>query len=269
MKTLIVTLIAGLSLATSFAAGTAKPAKKQMKDMSPEEREAFMKARIERLGGMCESQSEGLRFLFADCTKGMEISYNRTFEQIKFACQLVPLFEKMELGGKSPLAFGRSLLESRKDVAAAVVLCEGAADDPIETVYPTERLTVVNVTPLRTDDRLAYNHRMNAMLWRGFAFTAGGTAPFGFKCLMANVRTVKDIDALTAVSVCPPVVQNIVAHREQDFRFSLIRSGTYHEACLEGWAPAPTNDVQRKVWDRVHALPDKPLKIEYDPKKGR
>ena len=44
---------------------------------------------------------------------------------------------------------------------------------------------------------------------------------------------------------------------------------TYGRACREGWAPAPTNDVQKAIWDKVHAIPQNPMKIEFDPKKGR
>ena len=34
-------------------------------------------------------------------------------------------------------------------------------------------------------------------------------------------------------------------------------------------APAPTNEFQKAVWDKVHAIPQNPMKIEFDPKKGR
>jgi hypothetical protein len=44
---------------------------------------------------------------------------------------------------------------------------------------------------------------------------------------------------------------------------------TYRKACKEGWAPTPTNDVQKAIWDRIHATPKNPMKIEFDPKKGR
>jgi len=27
--------------------------------------------------------------------------------------------------------------------------------------------------------------------------------------------------------------------------------------------PAPTNDVQKAIWEKVHAIPDKPITIEY------
>jgi len=36
----------------------------------------------------------------------------------------------------------------------------------------------------------------------------------------------------------------------------------YRKACVEGWAPAPTNDFQKAIWDKVHALPTEPIKIK-------
>ena len=48
-----------------------------------------------------------------------------------------------------------------------------------------------------------------------------------------------------------------------------LRRTIYRRACQEGWAPAPTNDVQKAIWDKVHAIPKTPMKIEFDPKKGR
>lgn len=39
---------------------------------------------------------------------------------------------------------------------------------------------------------------------------------------------------------------------------------SYEEACEEGWAPQPTNDIQKAIWEKVHNPPTKPLKISYD-----
>ena len=44
---------------------------------------------------------------------------------------------------------------------------------------------------------------------------------------------------------------------------------TYLKACQEGWAPAPTNDYQKAIWEETRKLPEKPLQIKFDPKKGR
>ena len=44
---------------------------------------------------------------------------------------------------------------------------------------------------------------------------------------------------------------------------------TYKKACQEGWAPQPTNQYQKVIWDQVHAIPDRPITIEFDPKKDK
>ena len=44
---------------------------------------------------------------------------------------------------------------------------------------------------------------------------------------------------------------------------------TYKKACEEGWAPAPTNDIQKAIWDKVHAMPTAPIKIKPETKKVR
>ena len=43
----------------------------------------------------------------------------------------------------------------------------------------------------------------------------------------------------------------------------------YSRACREGWAPFPTNAVQKAFWEKVHAIPDRPITIEFDPKKDK
>ena len=42
---------------------------------------------------------------------------------------------------------------------------------------------------------------------------------------------------------------------------------SYRKACEEGWAPQPTNDFQKAVWDDVHAMPSEPIKIKPEEKK--
>ena len=43
------------------------------------------------------------------------------------------------------------------------------------------------------------------------------------------------------------------------------KRAVYQKACEEGWAPAPTNDVQRAIWEKVKAeqseKPSNPIRI--------
>ena len=47
------------------------------------------------------------------------------------------------------------------------------------------------------------------------------------------------------------------------------RTSTYKKACRQGWAPTPTNEYQKAIWEQIHAVPKNPMKIEFDPKKGK
>ena len=43
----------------------------------------------------------------------------------------------------------------------------------------------------------------------------------------------------------------------------------YRQTCQEGWAPAPTNEFQRAIWNKARAVPDKPITIESGLKRDR
>ena len=43
----------------------------------------------------------------------------------------------------------------------------------------------------------------------------------------------------------------------------------YRKAVIEGWASSPTNEYQKAVWDKVHAMPTAPIKIKPETKKVR
>ena len=58
---------------------------------------------------------------------------------------------------------------------------------------------------------------------------------------------------------------NMMINNVRKLGVAVRRRVSYHKACEERWAPAPTNDIQRAIWDKVHAIPDKPITIKFDP----
>ena len=62
----------------------------------------------------------------------------------------------------------------------------------------------------------------------------------------------KDLDAIPLLQPGPEPNNKMIdeAHRRgvQSARFT-----TYRQACREGWAPAPTNDLQKAIWEEVKA----------------
>lgn len=109
-----------------------------------------------------------------------------------------------------------------------------------------------------------YNSRCQKEVLRAFASIGGGMTS-QYPGNIMNVASVKDLD------LCDTFIP---ADRIQDMTKYLTRRGVtpiymayYRQACKQGWAPAPTNDVQRAIWNKVHEVPDKPIKIEFDPKR--
>ena len=102
---------------------------------------------------------------------------------------------------------------------------------------------------------------------RVFCMLCGGFSS-QFKAPLTNF--VVGIDDLDSCLADPPVDVNARLRDYLDLRgIKPERRVTYRQACREGWAPAPTNEVQRAIWEKVHAIPAKPMRIEFDPKRGR
>ena len=268
MKRIVAAVLLACAAVPAFAEESGAPPGGARRRLTPAEREKAKAEYYRRSGGLCIGMTDGRRYLFVDATAdGIDTDYERTFRQMEAGTGIRPLVERRRLDGRTPFDFARELRRSRTDVAALTVFYDGAEGDPVESVFPMERFALVNVTPFGTGDRVMRNHRMNAEMWRAFVFTAGGVSASGFDCVMKNLTDAKDVDKLTAPVACPTFVQGIVNSARRDFGFAQCRRGTYEKACREGWAPAPTNEVQRAIWDKVHEMPSAPIKIKPETKK--
>ena len=110
--------------------------------------------------------------------------------------------------------------------------------------------------------------RLNKLFTRVCTVVFGGVhevVPFS---AMQSVVNIKDLDALGAFAIAPNGLSMISDHMPKiGVTFPYVT--TYKRACREGWAPSPTNDIQKAIWEKVRAVPQAPMKIEFDPKKGR
>ena len=67
---------------------------------------------------------------------------------------------------------------------------------------------------------------------------------------MKPVLTPADLDALTGKGLSPEPFSKILAHA-QKLGIKPARATTYRKAVEEGWAPPPTNDFQKAVWEEL------------------
>ena len=160
-------------------------------------------------------------------------------------------------------------VNAKKDIGLTIRVRDGDADTPL-IVLPDNATAIVDVKALSIDkpSRQVLEARVCKELWRGLVYVLGGGNTYMRQCVMKQVSSLAELDALPSRTACPDAFMR-VAESAKALGIQPVRRVTYRQACKEGWAPAPTNDVQRAIWNKVHKIPDRPLTIEYDPQKDR
>ena len=108
--------------------------------------------------------------------------------------------------------------------------------------------------------------RLHLELMRAVGMAMGVGVSMYQPCVMTSVRGIKDVDAIQLDTPGPEGINNF-EKGAVTFGVDRLKLTTYRMACQEGWAPAPTNDIQKAIWKKVHELPSSPLKIKPETKK--
>jgi len=282
MNTKLMAVVAA-SLAASVACGQGLtpsgkarvPAKeKPAKELTPEEIEqnhakaaAFRKAIADK-GGWVSVPMAGPAIKLVDATgKGWALEGLEAVKANLDRFGLCPSEAvRRQLAGEA-LAEGRA---AARESCGVVMLVDGAEDAPLVTAYPEERLALVNMTALSkgAGGSGVRQDRVEKLAWRAIGHLVGCGAPDGYTCVMKPVRNMAELDAMPNKFIHPATFFKARPYFDM-CGVTPARKGTYESACQQGWAPAPTNDVQKAIWEKVHAVPATPMKIEFDPKKGR
>lgn len=133
--------------------------------------------------------------------------------------------------------------------ANAVVFLVATNGLPALVVVPEDRWAVVNVARLG-DENLSM--RTQKELLRGFAFICGGAATSFKQTLVSPITSPSDLDLVMGVQL-PIDSLNAIAQYLPGIGVKPYREASYRRAVREGWAPPPTNDVQRAIWEKIKA----------------
>ena len=123
---------------------------------------------------------------------------------------------------------------------------------------------VLNVAPILADspDSTKLAMRITKIVYRLFASLNGiGDSTMMPACVMKPAVGLVGIDRLVCATYSPEANSKITTYLALS-GYKTRKTGTYYDACEEGWAPAPTNAVQKAIWEKVHQLPTKPLTIK-------
>jgi hypothetical protein len=242
--------VAGLCAALCAAAGAlAQGGGGQAQAPKPDAAQARSNM-LARTGGLVEREGEGPVLLFLNMqSKVPEGELADVPGQLSKVLRSVVALK----GAKAPRDPVAALQAQLKDrgVAAVVGVCD-VPSLPSLLVAPEARWALVNVAALAADKpaAAALAARVRKEQWRAFAHLMGAADSDFEHCLMKPVHSLADLDALTTPTVCPEPLGRVIANAGK-LGVRTIRTATYRKACEEGWAPAPTNDFQRAIWEEL------------------
>lgn len=215
-----------------------------------------IKARDERVmkktGGFIHQKAEGPRAMFLDARAKPTLALDEVARVYGLATHLVADVAKEARGDAAPLAFAQAKMASAKPLILIVVV-DGCAELPALSVFPEERVGIVNADPLKGgDDPSAPELRVTKEVWRAMAFVGGvGFSP-AENDIMQPIYTVKELDANRYPFVQPMNMARMY-RMWKVFGVKKERRIPYRVAVQEGWAALPTNDYQKAVWEEVKA----------------
>ena len=135
---------------------------------------------------------------------------------------------------------------------------------------PESKCAVVNVAALSKDckDNVMLESRLSKEIARAFCFALVvpySTRPGG---TMDIITSMSDLDKVLVDGIGLDLMPFIERSAER-FGIKRFKRTTYRKACEEGWAPAPANEYQKAIWDKVHAMPTEPIKIKPETTKQK
>ena len=193
-------------------------------------------------------------------------------QDIEAAAEIIRDDLRIKVATKEAISSDAASLVRDSEGTLGVVI---VADDttPQLLVAPEDGWAVVNVRKLsaglqtQSAREKFLPNRVKYALIRAFAAVSGGMGSMYPGNLM-SATNLNELD-MASTATLPVDTKTAVERFLKSRGYSPSIRVPYRKACQEGWAPAPTNDVQRAIWDKVHSIPATPMKIEFDPKKGR
>ena len=266
-------LILATTVAIVGAMAFAKPfsSNKPFNEMTEEEkavrRQEARQNRLEHFGeDMIKPGSQKGRIVFVDCqtvvgTNDFDKVISAVTWKFKYKVECVK-----GTGDKvTPANASKKLKEIGANLAVFVVECDTC--DNLMLVAPESGWAIVNVAALvkgAANDEFRRG-RVRKQLLRAYYAVCGAMNSKHVGSVMSAVTKAEDLDRLNEGAPVD-VMQRAFDALEARGVTPEVKS-FYRRACEQGWAPAPTNAIQKAIWDEIHQMPTKPIRIKPETKK--
>ena len=248
MKKALFAIMAVCSLA--FAQdGSVLPRKKMVGEMQAEREE-----HLREIGGYLDFIPESPSVLIIDTRKTPNpVVPERVRSVMNGMFKLAATNIVVALGERECPGTKGSELRKEGRHLLAIVISNCGKDKPALVVFPEERVAVVN-----EDAAIQFAHGEEANIrlvkecWRGIGFITGAGYSQTEAGVMQPVGSPLELDTVEWQVIHPMALQQMNKFFKK-YGAKRGRRTTYLRACEEGWAPAPTNDYQRAVWEAAKA----------------
>lgn len=247
MKNLIISAVVVAAVSTSVFA---EPAVKRT--ITPEERAKNLQKMYQRTGGFirrADALSGELVFFNAQKTvaaEGLKETAERLGKTMRITAKMKDCVEAMKVAD--------AVKGVKMDGAAVAVFVVDDAEAALPMfVAPEGGWAIVNVAALKKDAKSEafVASRTAKEMVRAALYVCGGANSQYENSLMKPVKEPKTLDDLMNSNPPMDVVGRTVGYLPA-FGISPNPYTTYLAACKQGWAPAPTNDVQKAIWEKIH-----------------
>lgn len=260
MKVITFSIVAILSCVQAFALSY-----EEISKLTPEERKAEAEeARMRATGGMIRKRDalDGkLGLLNAQKT----VASDKIVEGTKtlFTLMNIP-YEIKDIEDSVGVGSAKSLIEKYGVAVGVFVVDDPTLDIPM-LVAPEGKWALVNVAVLKQSakNQNFVDARTCKELVRAVLYVCGAADSNYKGSIMKGMTNPRSLDNFASSNAPIDVIGRTKKYLPY-LGISPEPMTTYRVACEQGWAPAPTNDYQKAVWDSVHAVPDKPIVIKFD-----
>lgn len=123
---------------------------------------------------------------------------------------------------------------------------------PFVLAAPEDAWGVLNISRLEAKAATpeVRKSRLMKSLSRTYAYAFGVGQSLNKPCVLDPAYSLSDLDALS-MSELGPEPQMKISEVAEKRGLEVVHTVTYRQACLEGWAPAPTNEIQKAIFDEV------------------
>ena len=248
----IVFALSLVALACAFAADEKAPAtadqKPAKRELTKEEQQERMLNRLRKSGGILRIPGKG-KVAIVSCADAIQLGIllektKAIQDNLRITMQGVPMKEKFTIADAPRVM---------RQLNAQVALFFGENPDlPMSLYVPEENWGFVNVAKLKADGAPAakVDGRVKKMYARMMTLSLGSAFSESPASPMQNVTDVASLDKMPVDGIFFMDYNNILQHLPK-VGVTAGTITTYRRACYEGWAPAPTNEFQKVIYDGV------------------